>query len=140
MAKHFDGELKQGVCALTHSVPPVHAGPKFTVTLVPLPLTVASPEIDQKYEVAPSTAAVEYVPELFAHVVVAPLTAVGVLTIPRTHCVFLNELPQPLPACTPILYPEPLGVPNRTVTDGVVEIYGDALPLNVVPAGPSHVY
>lgn len=85
ITRHLDGELKHGVCALTQSVPPVHEGPKFTVTLVPLPFTVASPEIVHRYEVAPSTAAIEYVPEVLAQVVVAPLTTAGVLTIPRTH-------------------------------------------------------
>lgn len=45
MVMHLGALVKQLVCADTHNVPLVNAGPKFTVTLVPVPLTVASPVI-----------------------------------------------------------------------------------------------
>ena len=42
---HFVELVKQPTLAATHRVPPVHAGPKFTVALVVVPVTVASPDI-----------------------------------------------------------------------------------------------
>ena len=46
MTKHFAGLVKQPTLDETQSVPLVQVGPKFTVTLLVVPLTVASPVID----------------------------------------------------------------------------------------------
>jgi len=81
MSIHFAGEVKQVVCAETQRLPPVQAGPKLTVTVVPFPITVASPVIDHKYCVAPVTAAIAYELLLLAQALTAPEIAAGVLIL-----------------------------------------------------------
>jgi hypothetical protein len=44
---------------------------------------------------------------------------------PLTFCDWRTELPHALPACTPIAYNEPLGLPNVIVTLGVAVVNGD---------------
>lgn len=62
---------------------------------------------------------------VLAQAVSDPLILAGMDTVPLTFCDWRTLLPQALPACTPAVYNEPLGLPNVTVTLGVVVVNGD---------------
>jgi len=83
---HLCGPLyPQGNTPLTHKVPEVNAGPKFTVADVVVPITLASPVTDQVYALAPPTAVVEYVAEVLEHAKLLPEIGAGVLNAPRIN-------------------------------------------------------
>ena len=64
----------------------------------------------------------------------------GTPTVPLIQSQPLLVLPQPFTPCTQMLYPDPFGEPTVTFTDVAGVAYGLALlPLNVLPAGASHI-